>query len=254
MWRGLLSQEGKDHKDIFILKLYAETDSTLFGTSKIVSKTGEYSEFYIEGTFDSTHVNFQDMQLIKNDGNAYLYKDCIKDFFSNVSFDGKKWVMTGTWNRHPNDSIPPSSTCTKGKYYLTKVLTYTDKVQEDKEKIRYFQGRLIEIQNSFEVESDTLILSIIDDNQIDNDTVTIFFDKKLIVKKLGLSYECYDFEIVLDDDHEHLLVIYANNVGEIPPNTAAISFIDNGKKRELSIRSDMSKSSGIIFKKKKKSK
>ena len=255
MWRGFFSHEGKANNDIFILKLYAETDSTLFGTSKIVSKNGDYNEFYIEGKFDSEKINFTDINLIKNNGNDLLNKNCIKDYLSAIKFEKNKWIMTGTWNIHVGDSVASKNAeCTNGKYYLTKVLTYTDKIKEEKDKIRYFQGRLVEIQHTFEVENDTLFLSIIDDNQIDNDTVTIFFDKKLIVKQQRLSYESYDFEIILNDSKEHLLVIYANNVGEIPPNTASVFFFENERKRAVSIRSDMSKSSGIIFKRKEKSK
>ncbi|HZH68800.1 MAG TPA: hypothetical protein VFD65_06325, partial [Chitinophagales bacterium] len=141
--------------------------------------------------------------------------------------------------------------CQPGKFQLTKIRGYANDALKSSDKVRYFQGRLVDVQEVFEVESDTLLLHIIDNNQLDNDTVSIFYDKQLLVKQHGLTYDPLELEIVTQDNKEHLLIIFANNTGDIPPNTAAIYFYENGVRREIAIRSDSSRSAGVIFKKKK---
>ncbi|MCO5230473.1 MAG: hypothetical protein M9958_04875 [Chitinophagales bacterium] len=257
MWRGFLSQSDKGLMYEIITKLYYESDSTLFGTSKIISKTGKYAEFYIEGSYIDNQLNFTDIHLMKESGGSLDQPWCIKNYFAEISLNKDKWEMKGEWNNPDaavfNDQyLQGKQYCAPGKFHLTKVKGFTNATEKDGDKVRYFQGRLIEVQDIVEVNSDTITLNFIDNNQIDNDTITVFFDKKLIVKQHGLTYDNLSVPIVVDDEDEHLLIIYANNTGEIPPNTAAVYFFENGVKREIAVRSDTSKSAGIIFKRKSK--
>lgn len=253
MWKGLLSQSDKGLMYEIVLKLYYETDSTLFGTSKIVSKTGKYAEFYVEGTYDQHQVKFSDVQLMKESGGTLKSPWCLKDYLGDIELVNDKWILKGEWS-NPNIAVygdqylDDKNYCAPGKFNLTKVKGYANQSEADGDKVRYFQGRLVDVQQVYEVEADTITLHIIDNNQIDNDTVTIFYDKQLVVKQHRLSHESFEFDIVIRGDDQHLLVIYANNVGDIPPNTAAVYFIEDGIRREVAIRSDTSKNAGIIFK------
>lgn len=256
MWKGLLSQSDKGLMYEVVLKLYYESDSTLFGTSKMVSKTGKYVEFYVEGTYNENQIQFTDMTLMKESGGTLTQPWCIKKYFSEIILEGDKWIMKGEWENPQSAAIQgkfleEGTYCAPGKFNLTKVKGYTNQTEKDGDKIRYFQGRLVDVQKVFEVDADTITLNIIDNNQIDNDTVTIFYDKQLIVKQHRLSHESLEFPIVVTGGEEHLMVIYANNVGDIPPNTAALYFFEDGIRKEVAIRSDTSKNAGIIFKRRK---
>lgn len=256
MWRGLLSQSDKGLMYDVVLKLYYESDSTLFGTSKIVSKTGKYAEFYLEGIYNELQVEFTDITLMKESGGSAAQPWCIKSYFGNLQLENDKWVLKGEWNNtngamYAKQFIEGENICAPGKFSLTKVKGFANQSESEGDKIRYFQGRLVDVQQVYEVDADTITLHIIDNNQIDNDTVTIFYDKQLIVKQHRLSHESFDFDIVIQGDDQHLLVIYANNVGDVPPNTAAVYFIEEGVRREVAIRSDTSKNAGIIFKRRK---
>lgn len=256
MWKGLLSQSDKNLMYEVVLKLYYETDSTLFGVSKIVTLTGNYAEFYVEGVHDSSRIEFKDIHLMKESGGSIKNPWCIKDYSAEVFTDGDVWRMSGEWE-NKNSAVVQSGSlgdgvfCQPGKFQLTKIRGYANDALKSSDKVRYFQGRLVDVQEVFEVESDTLLLHIIDNNQLDNDTVSIFYDKQLLVKQHGLTYNPLELEIVTQDNKEHLLIIFANNTGDIPPNTAAIYFYENGVRREIAIRSDSSRSAGVIFKKKK---
>ncbi|MCO5233639.1 MAG: hypothetical protein LC105_07940 [Chitinophagales bacterium] len=255
MWKGMLSQSDKGLMYEIITKLYYESDSTLFGTSKIISKTGKYVEFYVEGSYIENQLVFTDIYMMKESGGTLALPWCIKKYFAEIILNGDKWEMKGEWS-NPDEAVfndqhlVGKQYCASGKFHLNKVKGFANATENDGDKVRYFQGRLVEIQEIVEINSDTLTLNFIDNNQIDNDTITVFFDKKLIVKQHGLTYESLSLPIFIDDEDEHLLIIYANNTGVIPPNTAAIYFFENGVKKEIPVRSDTSKSAGIIFKRK----
>lgn len=256
MWKGLLSQSDKGLMYEVVLKLYYESDSTLFGTSKIVSKTGKFAEFYIEGIHDSNKVQFTDVTLMKESGGTLSLPWCIKKYLAEVNLEGDKWIMKGEWNNPQSAVIKDKYLeegvfCAPGKFNLTKIKGYANQAEADGDKIRYFQGRLVDVQQIFEVEADTVQLYVIDNNQEDNDTVTIFYDKQLLIKQHRLSHTSLEIPIIVSGDEQHLMVVYANNVGDVPPNTAAIYFFENGVKREVAIRSDTSRNAGIIFKRRK---
>ncbi len=256
MWRGLLSQSDKSLMYDVVLKVYYETDTTLFGTAKIVSRTGSFAEFYVEGTHDSNHIAFEDITLMKEHGGTVGSPWCIKEYLAKVYIENDKWVMSGTWENHnsamiTNKVFSGKEYCKPGKFHLTKVKGYANQSMKSDDKVRYFQGRLVDVQKTFEVETDSVTLFVIDNNQLDNDTVTIFYDKTLMVKQHGLTYEPLEIVIPVPEGREHLMVIYANNVGSIPPNTAAIYFYEYGVRKEVAIRSDTSNNAGILFKRKK---
>lgn len=252
MWRGLLSQEGVGNMSDIILKLYYETDSTLFGTSKIVSPRGDFVEYYVEGSFDSNSVHFYDVHLLKESRESMFDSRGMKEYQAEFSAENDKWMMTGIWEEitDSTSNMDESYIHPEGRYRLTKVRGFANQSEKSSEKVRFFQGRLVEVQEVFEVSSDTIQLFVIDNNQLDQDSVTIFYDKKLLAKQHELTYTPLELEIVVSSTQEHLLILYANNTGAIPPNTAAVYFFEDGQRREISIRSDMSKSAGVIFRKK----
>jgi hypothetical protein len=57
--------------------------------------------------------------------------------------------------------------------------------------------------------------------EIDGDTVSIYHNNVLLKSKARLSQKPLSFNIALDDTHpHHELVMVAENLGSIPPNTS----------------------------------
>jgi hypothetical protein len=255
LWKGLLSQHDRAVMYEVVLKLYYESDSTLFGTSKIVHKNGNYSEFYVEGTYKDNQLVFKDQILIKETGSSHQFHWCVKKYFAQLTGSNDKWTLEGNWE---NDGTTYSLgkfhegkfNCQPGKFSLTKVKGATIFKPGVDDKVRYFQGRYVEVQQIVEIDADSLELNFIDNNQIDNDTITIFFNKDLMKKQHHLSHDTLKVMVKILPKTENLLIVYANNVGTMPPNTAALIYFENGVKKEISLKSDRSKNAGIIFRKK----
>lgn len=100
--------------------------------------------------------------------------------------------------------------------------------------------------------ADSIVITIVDNEVVDGDTVTVFHNNEVLVSRLFVSAHPYRIVVPLKNDvpiHEFVLV--ANNLGTIPPNTALLT-IEAGKDRyQLKAASDLNKNAVILFKHKK---
>ena len=98
------------------------------------------------------------------------------------------------------------------------------------------------------VNHNTVELRIYDDGAIDNDTVSVYYDNKLIISKARLSDQPIITHIVVEpSDHPHQLVMVAENLGDIPPNTSLLVVNDGEKRYEERIISNEQKNVVVNF-------
>jgi len=91
-------------------------------------------------------------------------------------------------------------------------------------------------------------LRIYDDGAIDNDTVSVYYDNQLIISKARLSDQPIITHIHVEpSDQPHQLVMVAENLGDIPPNTSLLVVNDGEKHYEERIISDEQKNVMILF-------
>jgi hypothetical protein len=102
------------------------------------------------------------------------------------------------------------------------------------------------------VSHNSIELRIYDDGAIDNDTVSVYYDQKLIISKARLTDQPIIVRIPVEpSEHPHELVMVAENLGEIPPNTSLLVVRDGEKRYEERIISTEQKNVviGFLFKK-----
>ncbi|MBK6935580.1 MAG: hypothetical protein IPH18_00820 [Chitinophagaceae bacterium] len=114
-----------------------------------------------------------------------------------------------------------------------------------------FKERENIVVNEIEVESDSLLVSIYDNGEIDGDIISIFFNKKLIVFNQKLTHKSIRINFPLDKSlSENEISMFAENLGLIPPNTALMVIDDGKNKFELKISSSLEKTATIRVKRK----
>lgn len=91
-------------------------------------------------------------------------------------------------------------------------------------------------------------LQVYDNGQIDGDTVSIFHNGELIINHRGISDKPIEFDIQLSKEQtHHEIIMVADNLGSIPPNTS-LMVITAGKKRfEVFISSSEKKNAKIVI-------
>ena len=99
------------------------------------------------------------------------------------------------------------------------------------------------------VNSETVNVKLFDNGQIDNDTISVYLDNQLVLSKKRLTASALSITIKMDEDNaEHELVMVAENLGEIPPNTSLMVVTAGDQRFEVRITSTEQKNAMVRFK------
>lgn len=104
--------------------------------------------------------------------------------------------------------------------------------------------REVDVQESFTVHNKRVKILVWDRNEIDGDVVSLFMNDQIIKRNLKLRKHKRRFWIKLNPG-SNILMMYAENLGTIPPNTAAVVVKDGRKKRNVNLVSDNGKSGAV---------
>ena len=110
-------------------------------------------------------------------------------------------------------------------------------------------NRANELIKTITVNTTDVVVDLYDNGTIDNDTVSVYLDKKLVVSKQRLTERPITVKLKLDENNDyHELVMVAENLGEIPPNTSLMVVKAGEKRFEVRITSNEQKNAVVIFK------
>ncbi len=99
-----------------------------------------------------------------------------------------------------------------------------------------------------ETPADEIIVELYDNGEIDGDTVTIYHNNTMVVSHAGLSTKPVTVKIKVDKDNpHHELVMVADNLGSIPPNTSLMVITAKQKRYEVFISSSEQKNAKIVI-------
>ncbi|MDR3715314.1 MAG: hypothetical protein P4L51_21110 [Puia sp.] len=108
--------------------------------------------------------------------------------------------------------------------------------------------RANQLVQSITLNTNDVVLNIYDDGAIDNDTISVYLDKKLIVSNARLTDQAIVVKLHLDENNDyHELVMVAENEGEIPPNTSLMIVKAGDKEYEVRITSTEQKNAVVVF-------
>ena len=103
-----------------------------------------------------------------------------------------------------------------------------------------------------EIVNSSIRIELYDNGEIDYDSVSLYLNDKLILPKSMLTHKAIRMTIELDPNLPfNDISMFAENLGMIPPNTAALIIYDGKIRYETMLTSDLSKSATIKLKRKK---
>ena len=115
-----------------------------------------------------------------------------------------------------------------------------------------FKEREKEVAENITVESDSLQIDFYDNGEIDGDSISIFYNDKLIAFNRILSARSIHFSVALDTTREvNDITMFADNLGSIPPNTALMLVYDGKKRYEVRLSSTLQKNASVLIRRKK---
>ena len=125
--------------------------------------------------------------------------------------------------------------------------TSDTKPAEEKTTPAELESRPTKDTKILQVKSDKVKIEIYDDGEIDNDIVSVYFNKDLVTGNRALTAKPYSFTIDLVPGKTNELVLYADNLGSIPPNTALMIITDGVSRYEVRLSADLKNNASVRF-------
>lgn len=112
-----------------------------------------------------------------------------------------------------------------------------------------FEIRRKDIVKTILITQPTFKLDFYDSGEIDGDSISVFYNGKVVLSHKRLSDKPISLTLSIDKNVPvNIVTMYADNLGTIPPNTALMIVTDGDKRYEVRIESDTEKSGSVIFK------
>lgn len=100
--------------------------------------------------------------------------------------------------------------------------------------------RKIKIARTIVLDSPRIQITAYDNGIVDGDMISLILDGNPILSRKTISTVPVGLDLTLSENlPEHILELFAENLGSIPPNTALIVIICNHKRYEMVLSSDM---------------
>jgi hypothetical protein len=109
-----------------------------------------------------------------------------------------------------------------------------------------FQGRKVDYTKTISVKGDHIDLFVNDAQTEDGDIISLNLNGEWIVRGLEVSKAGAKIRIPLIHK-ENYLIMHAENLGSIPPNTASMRLSDGAAVHQITLNSDAGKSEAILF-------
>ena len=112
--------------------------------------------------------------------------------------------------------------------------------------------RKTEILRNIFFQSDSLVLSLYDNGQVDGDTVSVVVNDQVIIARQGLTTTAKTTTIYTQNvpGDSLKIIMYAENLGSIPPNTGLLVIQDGDQNHQIRFEGDYQKNSAIILRRK----
>lgn len=122
--------------------------------------------------------------------------------------------------------------------------------QQNQKPVMTVTERTNQIQHETFYESDSLYLTLYDNGEVDGDSVSVYMNGVQLLHKVRLSTTPVTLTVSTQQASTILLVMYAESLGTIPPNTGLLIVRDKDKVHEIRFSSNLTENAAIVFKRK----
>jgi hypothetical protein len=264
-WKGKLTQDSGGYAPEYVLEVnITQKNKNLYGNTLAYSGQTVVSKISFNGYIDKDSVYLKEyregvMKQVLPPGFSLCIKNLILKYKKEA---GGLETLTGRWDGKPIDKIKKDEDkdafslftdqdgdCLPGFVFLSKndlAHIYTNqpsKYQVFKDSI--YQTKINYIEE-IDVYNQIVKISIADYEKVDGDKVTIMLNQDTVAAQVKVTKDPKTFTLVLNSVYiNNQLLIYAENLGKIPPNTCGIQIIDGDKEHLIYLSSDF-KTTGAI--------
>lgn len=246
-WTGHLSQSDRDYGFFFELTL----DEAPEGRSFIVSEgNGGHATHALRWSYDEKQQLLVVKELEVVEKTDPRWKWCIKRGNLRMRREGSRFIVEGPWEGFLEGLDPdlPKARCAPGRLYLEKPVLTRQVVRRTQEQSRTYElanDRKVKVERTLEVRSRDLRIRVWDNGTVDGDVVTLFLNGKRILHNFRVSKHKWSIPVTLDEE-SNFLILHADDLGDITPNTVAVA-VDDGFSEQVIILSSNLRESGAVL-------
>lgn len=266
------------------LRMAGGSTACIMKCNFVYTKSGK--EEFLEGSYESTYENTDELMGIKRGGDCgggkiFLRKVTTSDFYvepflretitqkpptakppvaKTTTTPTNKTVAKTPTNKTPANKPatkpPVRKEVAKTKIDTVRKITNVPIVQAPKPEVKrppmavpeLTRSRKNELTQTVNVSSEEIIVRLYDNGEIDGDTISVYMDNKLVLSSKRLTAAPLSLTLKMDEENsEHVLVMVAENMGRIPPNTSLMIVQDGDKRYEVRITSTEQKNAMVRF-------
>lgn len=255
IWRGKLTQEPGGCYLEYNIELqinYIPTANTLNGRAYDFYDITKYVKLDFNGRFNATTKR---MVIIENtlmeSKIPVVCVPCIKTYDLTWSKNGAEEVLIGECKGREfggNNSCPSYKIILKRAAQSAFVVdvNQTPELAALQEKLN-LKPREKELVRTLTIDTSAIRLDFYDNAEIDGDTITVLLNNKLLLYRKMLTDKPLTVYVNAFPGTDYELVMYADNLGTIPPNTALMMVTAGDKKYEVRLSSSEQKSATVRF-------
>ena len=237
IWQGKLTQESGGCFPEYHIELQIKTfNRDIEGISYDYYDTTKYVKLNFTGSFTGNKkaIMLAEKKVLKEK----IPDDCIpclKTYNLVYSRQNGEESLSGRW---VGEDLGTIAGCPPGNIFLTRAA----RSAFEEKKVRK-----TEVAQTFIVDSSAVHVAFYDNGIIDGDTITVFFDNQVVVAKKGLSLQPIRADFTLLPSREYQMVVYADNMGTLAPNTALVVVTSGSRRYEILLSSNEEKNAAIRF-------
>lgn len=245
LWTGHLSQADREYGFYFEMDLQEDAH----GASSIVSEANGGRAYHDLGwRFDASDsvLHFQESRVVQR--TLPDWKWCIKSGDLQLRREAYRYTLTGKWSGYIEGFTQKSGPCAPGTLYLEKAIPLRDTALEralQSPGNPALEARPVKLARSLEVSGPKIKLRLWDNGTEDGDVISLYLNGKRIAHNFKVTKAKASMHVNLERSH-NILVLYAEDIGSITPNTVALS-IDDGKKEQVLVLSADLRESGAVL-------
>jgi hypothetical protein len=121
--------------------------------------------------------------------------------------------------------------------------------RKDSVQLKALQDRQTPVVATIPVRGiDTVSVALYDNGEIDGDSISLYLNNQLLLQHYKLTAEAKVLLVPIDKSLPvNRLVLFAENLGRLPPNTALMEVTVHGKTYELFLSTDYKKNASVEF-------
>ena len=269
-WTGIAKQEATTYT--YIVKINSISRDSIFGTT-ISSSKEFYSETKFKGAVTGNNFLIVETELIKTNykgtGTVCLMKLNLKSKNDKLegSFTSSNKEIKDCGSGTISLSLAKEKKATPAPKEATKTIVPdqipTKKEIEGLEQLekknieqsitapiqisnqRNIEKREIDLLKTYRFVEDSVMIKIYDNGVIDGDVISLIINGTIVFDKVKLSASPLTYALKSNNTSQFQIECYADNLGEIPPNTGLITISSASKTSEILFSSDLKKSAAF---------